>query len=174
MEKIINNNAYSTIKFRDFIQLFPTCLDKLTMATDEQTAEFKKVFTAYFNDYEIGGETPRMFEDDLLDCYNMNIKYYQEYINIYEDKINYLDGYISTIEETNHGQNKDYDLPHKQVSSEEGYLSKMSKNDNSSTYTKKGGVNVVDQKFNYLKKLKNVYKEFVEQFKCCFLLVYSV
>lgn len=172
MESIINNNAYSTIKFRDYIKLFPSCLDNLKMSTDDQTSKLKKVFTAYFNDYEIGGETPEMFQQFLLDCYNENYDYYQEYINVYEDKINYLDGYITTTEESNHGQNKEYDLPHKQVSSEEGYLSRLAKADATSTYTKKGGINVVDQKFNYMKKLKNIYKEFVEKFKPCFLLIY--
>lgn len=172
MEAIINNNAYSTIKFRDYIKLYPNCLDKLQMSTSKQTKQLQDTFTAYFNDYEIGGETPEMFQQFLWDTFTKNYYYYQEYIDTYETKINFLDGYKSTKTETDNGQSRNYDLPHKQVSSEEGYLTFMNKTNVSNTITKTGGANVVDQKFTYLKRLRNVYTEFVEQFKCCFLLIY--
>lgn len=172
MENIMNNNATASIKFRDYIKLYPDCLEVLQMETDEQTTNLRKVFTAYFNDYEIGGETPVQFQQFLEDVYWDNHLFYQNYINVYEHKIDFLDGYISTFTEDANTENKNYDLPNKKVESVEGYLSNMDKSNSSHSYTKKGGVNVVDQKFNYLNKLKNVYKEFVEEFKPCFLLVY--
>lgn len=43
---------------------------------------------------------------------------------------------------------------------------------NTQVITKTGGANVVDQKFNYINKLRNVYKEFAEKFSVCFLQVY--
>lgn len=172
MELVMNNNATATVKFRDYIKLYPNCLDILKMSTDVQTENLRSVFKAYFNDYEVGGETSVQFQQFLEDVYYENYLFYQRYVDVYEDKINYLDGYVSEYTENIDTENKNYDLPHKKVDGADGYMTDKQQGNSSTTYTKKGGVNVVDQKFNYMNKLKNVYKEFVEEFKCCFLLVY--
>lgn len=240
MEILRKNNATKTIKLRDLLKLDNSVLDILVMRTPEQSEKLKSMFKAIFNEYEIGGETPTMFKNFVTDVHAEYIDYYQELIDTYEEKINYLDGYKSTTEiydnntrnenynhtkvgnyndtenyndtkssegeSTSENKDKDYSLPHKQVDSVTGYLSGQHDHDgtnqinssttvsssnvkahtdreeelrnntitanNSQTITKVGGANVVDQKFNYIKKLRNVYKEFVEQFSVCFLQIY--
>lgn len=240
LEILKNNNAAATIKLRDVLKLCPNALDILQMKTPEQTEKLLTVFKGKFNQYEIGGETIAQFIEFLKDVYDENIYYYQELIDVYEQQINYLDGYKQTISETNvrdrnelyntnksnditqtedatssghkdttsndNTVDKNYTLPHKQVDSVSGYMSSQQTKDNTITagvagsgsmsttktnqdreeehrnntitandstlITKTGGANVVDQKFNYMKKLRNVYSEFAEKFSVCFLQVY--
>lgn len=172
MENIKNNNATASIKLRDLLKIEPTLLDNLSLSTDTQTKKFKDMFVACFNDYEIGGETIVQFKQFMEDTFACNKDYFQEFIDLYEYKINFLDGYVSSFEEDTNTSTKDYNLPNKKVSDERGYLSDLVEQDINHTFSKKGGVNVVDQKFNYLNKLRNVYREFVEMFRPCFLLVY--
>lgn len=234
------NNATATIKLCDVLRICPNVLSVLQMKTQEQTEKLLSVFKGKFNQYEIGGETIIQFKDFISDVYYENINYYQELIDVYEQQIDFLDGYKQTVVESNNRsrnelyntnkshtdtntetatssgsrttnvsdntKDKDYNLPHKQVDEVSGYLSSqhdkdyesdidvsgsgtMSTNENKSgeeeekrnntitandytTVTKTGGANVVDQKFNYMNKLRNVYSEFAEKFSVCFLQVY--
>lgn len=240
LEILKNNNATATIKLRDVLKLCPNVLDTLQMKTPEQTEKLLTVFKGKFNQCEIGGETIAQFIEFLKDVYDENIYYYQELIDVYEQQINYLDGYKQTITEVNNRDrnelyktsksgdvtynenssssgrrdtssndntvDKNYTLPHKQVDNVSGYISSQASKDNtnnvgvtgsgnlettktntdreeeernntitandSTSIIKTGGANVVDQKFNYMKKLRNIYGEFAEKFSVCFLQVY--
>ena len=198
--------SIATITLYDLLKMNEKFLDIFELDTDEQTNKFKEMFKSRFDIYEIGGETIPLFKRYLENTFNIKKDYYQELINDYEQKINYLDGYISNeIINDDYTHNENYernnnalsttqneqiniDLPNKNISTEYP-TSKIKNNDNMTSSvnetsknsrirnnkintTKKGGVNILEQKRQYQKYLRNVYLEFVDEFKNCFVLIY--
>ena len=193
--------ARFTMVFADVLREYPDILDPLSLDTDAHTAKFKEVLKGKFNLYEIGLETPHLFQEALVNKLAVKKDYYLELIEAYETNIKnlMLDGLVSTTttEHTGEGTNSNtvtprtktesihYDLPRSIAadnypsskdtsevvsgtdSSEGSYSDEFT---NEST-TKTG--NAIDQKVKYMKMLRNVWEEFANEFKSCFLDLYA-
>ena len=191
--------SYSSITLLDALKEDENLLENLVMETEEDTNEFINTFKAKYNLYDIAGETIPLFKLMIENRFNLKKKYYQDLLNEYNKEIDYLDGIVEseTIEDnttdsgesssTSNTEDNDtiYDLPYKQT--ENMYATKKVNNirdgevNNTSTSTKnknitrekKGNVNILEQKIKYLKYIRNIYEEFVNEFKDCFSLIYG-
>lgn len=190
-----NHYAQYTQVFLDVMEDNPTFLDDLQLDTNEHTQKFKNALLSKWGIYEIGGETLPQFKLFLKQKFDLWKDYFIEMINAYETKINMLDGNLETITETFNketngtgSQNVDnehsyIDLPNKQTTKE--YISNKNKNngtsdssysDNEETtreITRKGRINVIELKRDYMKLIKNVYRDFVDKFEPCFITLFS-
>ena len=198
-----NMYSYSTMTLYDVLIEDPTLLDDLQFETELQTSLFKQAFISRYNLYDIGGETIPLFKLMIKGKFDLNKNYYQQLINEYAKTINYEDGYkeIETINEENDStgtSNQDsegitankrtfYDLPYKQTNeryatnetfddntSNVNTQGRYSSNDNKNiTKTRTGNVNVLEQKIKYMKFIRDIYRDFVEEFRECFSLIYG-
>lgn len=172
-----------TITLHDLLINEPTLLDDLTLSTSDRTKKFKDMFIAKWDIYEINAETVKMFKLIITNKFNTLKDYYEELISAYETKINMLDGKLTTITredtedntQTYSGESSNYDLP--RTNTAENKPSSKSNNsgntnDNKNfnqTITTKGEENVISLKTQYMKMLRNIYYEFVNDFETCFL-----
>lgn len=165
---MINRYARYTIVFNNLLELEPNFIwEDLQLDTTEHTQRFKDMFIARWGQYEIGGETVPQFKEFVRQKFNEYYHYYIEKINAYDTEIDMLDGIVDTVEEDTLSQY--IDLPNKQTSKE--YIT--NKNKNNRQITRKGGVNVIDLKRNYLRLIQDVYREFVDKFDTCFIQMFS-
>jgi hypothetical protein len=185
--------------FADVLREYPDILDPLSLDTTAHTDKFKEVLIGKFKLYEIGLETPHLFQEALVNKLAVKKDYYLELIHAYETQVNMLDGLVSTTttEHDGSGSNSNvvtprtktesihYELPRSATadnypsskdtsevvsgtdSSEGSYSDEFT---NEST-TKTG--NAIDQKVKYMKMLRNVWEEFANEFKSCFLDLYA-
>ncbi len=195
----MSDMAFSTMTLHDALIADNTLLDFISLSTQAQTDKFKEIFSARWDIYEIGGETIPLAKRFFANKFNIKKDYYQELIDDYENKIDYLDGIISnegvSYTESNDGsqsknrmgtENTDFiDLPNKQTTS--NYISKKNNTNESISeaqsyedskagnkiITRSGDVNILEQKKEYQNYLRNVYLEFAEEFKDCFVLLYD-
>lgn len=183
-----------TITLHDALLKEPTLLDNLTLSTTERTDKFKNFFIAKWFNYEISGETIPMFKALIENRFNTLKDYYEELITAYEIKIDMLDGKMVTITRDDtkndtfnrnvnlNGENKIYDLPRTSVAENKPTQKSDIVNSNvedsttnktlKQTISKKGGVNVIDLKRDYMKLIRNVYIDFVTNFDTCFIDLY--
>lgn len=183
-----------TITLHDALLKEPTLLDNLTLSTTERTDKFKNFFIAKWFNYEISGETIPMFKALIENRFNTLKDYYEELITAYEIKIDMLDGKMVTITRDDtkndtfnrnvnlNGENKIYDLPRTSVTENKPTQKSDIVNSNvedsttnktlKQTISKKGGVNVIDLKRDYMKLIRNVYIDFVTNFDTCFIDLY--
>ena len=195
----MSDMAFSTMTLHDALIIDNTLLNFISLKTTEQTNKMKEIFLARWDIYEIGGETIPLFKRFLTNNFNKHKDYYQELIDDYENKINYLDGITSTegvsYTDSSNGsvskarigtENIDViDLPNKQTTN--NYVSQKNNTSESisetNTYddskagnkiiTRNGDVNILEQKIKYQKYLRNIYLEFAERFKDCFVMIYN-
>lgn len=186
-----NDYAYVSMTLNDALKIDENFLEDLTLSTTEQTNKLIEMFKSKWDIYEIAGETLEFSKRLIKDKWYTIKDYYQELINDYENKINYLKGYVSTTtitkddEETykfgRKVESSNIDLPNKTTSGTyvssknivENSNSDVVNRDNVETITKDGDVNILEQKMKYQKYLRNVYLECVEQFKDCFAQIYG-
>lgn len=183
-----------TITLHDALLKEPTLLDNLTLSTTERTDKFKNFFISKWFNYEISGETIPMFKALIENRFNTLKDYYEELITAYEIKIDMLDGKMVTITRDDtkndtfnrnvnlNGENKIYDLPRTSVAENKPTQKSDIVNSNvedsttnktlKQTISKKGGVNVIDLKRDYMKLIRNVYIDFVTNFDTCFIDLY--
>ena len=183
-----------TITLHDTLLKEPTLLDNLTLSTTERTDKFKNFFISKWFNYEISGETIPMFKALIENRFNTLKDYYEELITAYEIKIDMLDGKMVTITRDDtkndtfnrnvnlNGENKIYDLPRTSVAENKPTQKSDIVNSNvedsttnktlKQTISKKGGVNVIDLKRDYMKLIRNVYIDFVTNFDTCFIDLY--
>lgn len=191
--------AVCTMTLHDALKCDPEMLDFISLRTPEQTTKFTEMFKARWDIYEIGGETIELSKRFFANRFNQYKEYYQELIDDYENRINYLNGVIVTethsenysadgsIGKTDSAtRNNTYtDLPNrttvnnyatnKDETSESIVTSQTYEDahDKTLTISRNGDVNILDQKIKYQKYLRNVYLEFAERFKDCFALIYN-
>lgn len=195
----MSDKAFSTMTLHDALIIDENLLDFVTLSTSEQINKFKEMFVARWDIYEIGGETLALTKRFFKNKFDVYKDYYQELINDYDNKINYLDGIIHS-ETVSYSENRDIsdtgnvintenleniDLPNKQT--QQNYVtSKVNDTKGTSVDTHKdddkfgntlisrnGDVNILEQKIKYQNYLRNIYLEFVERFKNCFVLIYD-
>lgn len=187
MITINKDYAVATLTLFDALDLYPDLLDNLKLNNEEQTNKFIEMFKSKYNFYEIGGETIPLFKRFIEDTFDTFKDYYQQLINEYEKEFNYLDGYIESYEseysykdDSDISRNNDFiDLPNKITTNE--YITNkerfstdfLSNRTGTNKNTKKGNVNILEQKKKYLDYIRNLYSEFADKFKTCFVLVYN-
>lgn len=194
--------AKYTETFFDFNKTYPSFLiDNLAMSTTERTEKLVNALKSVYNLYEIGGETEQTFMIMFMDTFNTWKDYYEERITAYEKQYDYTVGNrrrtiktsgINTTgtQNTNSSSNNkhtDIELPNKQVTFDyEGYPNAISKDDstdeNSRAYDSNTTLNdevttyfddeFLDLKKKYLDQIRNIYLEFANKFKECFILIY--
>ena len=180
----MNNYLYTkfSITLHDLLIEEPTLLDFMVLDTEEHTNKFKEMFIAYWNIYEICAETTESFKIILANTFVVHRDKYIELINAYETRINMLDGVVITeINNENRIDNSNdlktnYDLPRSTTATRDIPTYKTTlNNSNESTYTSsnttKGG-NQIELKNAYLKQIRNIYAEFVNEFSNCFLHIF--
>ena len=168
-----------TITLHDALIDNPDLLDGLVMSTADRTSKLKEMFISRWDIYEIGLETINLFKLCINNKFNT-------LVDAYETKINMLDGKKFSITTTRNktintdGNNEslNYDLP-RTVQAESKPSSKSSSNsannsneDSTETITQTGNENVIELKKEYMKIIKNIYLDFAEDFKTCFLDLY--
>lgn len=92
----MSDYAVNTMTLHDVINQYPNFLDFISLKTTEQTTKFKEIFSARWDIYELGGETVALSKRFLTNKFNCYKDYYQELIDDYENKINYLNGIVSS------------------------------------------------------------------------------
>lgn len=175
-----------TITLHDALIDNPDLLDGLVMSTADRTKKLKEMFINRWEIYEIGLETINLFKLCINNKFNTIVGFYEELLDAYETKINMLDGKKFSITTTRNkaintngnNENLNYDLP-RTVQAESKPSSKSSSNsannsneDSTETITQTGNENVIELKKEYMKIIKNIYLDFAEDFKTCFLDLY--
>ena len=176
-----------TITLHEALLKEPTLLDNLTLSTTERTDKFKNFFIAKWFNYEISGETIPMFKALIENRFNTLKDYYEELITAYERKMVTITRDDTKNDTFNrnvnlNGENKIYDLPRTTVAENKPTQKSDILNSNvedsttnktlKQTISKKGGVNVIDLKRDYMKLIRNVYIDFVTNFDTCFIDLY--
>lgn len=190
--------AKYTMVFSDVLDLFPDTLNDMALDTEEHTKRFQDMLKAKYYNYEIAGETYGEFLEMLNSRFAQYKDYYIEFINAYETKINMLDGRKTTRSVTesrtrkangsNDGRNttnETYtDLPRSTPSQERPTNKTETSTQPHSEYTDNSSDEVtreasitgldpqVELKKKYLDLIKNVYREFTEAMKPCFLTIF--
>lgn len=184
----MNNLLYAkyTITLYDLLELEPTFLDFMQLDCEEHTNKFKEIFSSKWGMYEIGGETPQQFKIFLLQDFKLHKDYYIEKINMYEKDFKLTEGVVSTLNSQNTNNKTgnvstnetQYGLPNKETSnryptskSENSNTRNLLENDNF-TQTIKGQLPTYEIKERALATIRNIYEEFAERFKECFILLY--
>lgn len=176
-----------TETFKDFNERNPdylfTCINAL-FNDETKTNSLIKSLKSLFNIYEIAGETEDEFKVFFEDCLNLHYPYYSELIKNYELKFDYTTATTRTFEDSGtqninvDADNDDYDLPNRKVDDINGY--KTAHNDNTETTTSSTNNTrtetyndmYITMKNQYLRQLRDCYREFAEQFRDCFLHLY--
>lgn len=118
-----------TMKLVDVLECYPNMLDDLVLNTDENTQKFKDMFVAYWGFHESAFDTTDLFIRRIHDYYDVHKDFYINMLNVYQQEVNALDGYVSTSsgtstsldvrnetsnsvsEGTSEGINDNYDYP---------------------------------------------------------------
>lgn len=197
-----NMYAKYTQTFHDFLLDNPSFLeDTIKLSSEERNDKLINALKSVFNLYEIGGETDDIFKVMFTDVFNLWKDYYEERITAYEKQYDYTVGNrrrtvkssgINTTgtQDSNGSSNNKHteiELPNKQVSpSYEGYPNAIDKDDATDEAHKSYDSNTIlndevttffddeflDLKRKYLEQLRNIYLEFANKFKECFILIY--
>lgn len=196
----MTNRHYAkyTQVFADVLVDEPTILDNLQLDTEAHTASFRTMLKAKYYNYEISGETIGAFKEMLEMRFNQYKDYYIEFLKAYETKIDMLDGrkttrtYTETKTRTASGESKGTnetnetytDLP-RSDSTKERPTSKTNsvasptsnyKDNVQDTNTREavmtGMDTQADLKKKYIELIRNVYEEFADSMKPCFLTLF--
>lgn len=136
--------------------LFEGCI----MDSDERTQKFKDKFLASWGIYEIGTETIAEFKEVITNIFNLKKDYYIELLN-WQEKGNV------DLEAPTYTDEKDYiDLPNKQTDKE--YITNKEKSFGETASEK------LDRKLRYLKTIKNIWQDFMEEFREAICFVYQI
>lgn len=158
-------------------------------------------FMSMYYFYEINDKDEDVFIKCVSDVYDEHKVYFKELLATYNKQYDISTGNkrITTRADTSDSNREDntnlttsaqtthYDLPNKQVSSPDGYVDDINKDngqtsstssiDSSNTYnstvTTSFDNQFLDLKKQYINQLRNVYHEFAERFSDCFLKIYS-
>lgn len=166
--------ARYTTMFYDYLKTHPNTLKDIIVMDDEEKSNklISMIYAKWYN-YEVGGETPFEFEMFLKNVFDKYKDYYTELLNVYETKINWIDGITEseTYSNTNNGENNVNTLPNRIVSSNGTYLTEKDTQSSTSSgnRSKKGGKTQADLKVEYMKQIRNIYDEFAEKFGVCFI-----
>lgn len=181
--------AKYTMTWYDYISEYPNNVEDLQLDNALRSISFWLKFNMYWGEYEINGETIELFEMRLKNKFNLikdiwlnKIKSYEN--NYTEEMLNGIVEQIKEInndtEETSGNNNTDYiDLPNKTASSE--YISNKTKNaiNSNTTNTRNktierlGNVNKIEQFNKYMDNMKDIYIDFVKEFKDCFIQLFD-
>lgn len=164
---------------------------------DNQTEIFREIFKEHYYNYELGLETIPLFKEAISNVFNKHKIEYGEKINVWSQERNQLLTKYSKLDITrndNFTGKYDYtgntsdttiitDLPNKNTTKE--YPSEKdnstgtsggSNNTNNTRTTTDSHVNnrdLLDIKREYMNLVRNIYLEFMEDFKTCFCLLWS-
>lgn len=181
--------SYS-ITLYDALNYDTSLLSGLNFTNSTYTSKFKEAFINRFGIYEIGAETIELFKVYITNRFNLNKEYFEKLLDKYTEELNETDGYYHFEEHTENYDEEgegsgdtnlqNIDLPNKSTTKE--YISSKNKSENTGRYTstknktfsetRKGGVNVIDQRERILKYIRNIYLELCEKFSDCFCLLY--
>lgn len=159
------------------------------------------MFMSVYRFYEINDKDEDIFVQCVTDTYNEYHDYYKELFDNYTKAYDFATQNKRTttrtdtsqsakqeiVSNTNNGKTEHFDLPNKTVSSPDGYLDEVTKDSGTNTTT--GSTNgsnnygsevitqydneFLDLKRQYLNQIRNVYHEFCDKFKDCFIQIYS-
>lgn len=157
----MENRLYAnyTISFRDYLLENPNCLDFIKMKTVDRSNILKDMIKNKYFDYEIGGETPELFQMYLETTFNLWYKYYDEILDIYENNKYTPQDLIKSSSITSV-----IDLPNKQTNSE--YVSNKTKVENSNNSL------LLDNRNQILSSIRNIYLEFTMKFNENFIQIF--
>ena len=196
-----NKEAKYTKLFKDISDESVHLITTL-MNTFGTSGELYNHVVARFRYYEICDEDEDIFVQCISDTFTEYKEYYTQRLTAYNNDISFTDilkrissrtdGSTSHEEGsasgTGSGTNKEYNLPNKLIDpqNENGYLSNKDTTDTStsgsderdreSEYTSetetKDNRDFISLKEQYLKHIRDIYEEFAEKFKDCFLHIY--
>lgn len=164
---------------------------------DSQSEIFREIFKAHFYNYELGLETIPLFKEAIQNIFIIKETEYKERLNVWFQERNQLLTKYTKLDITrkdNFTGKYDYtgntsdttiitDLPNKNTTKE--YPSEKdnstgtsggSNNTNNTRTTTDSHVNnreLLDIKKEYMNLVRNIYLEFMEDFKTCFCLLWS-
>ena len=179
-----------SITLHNALQVDNTIFGDIIFGSSEQTNELINTIKTMYDYYDIGFSTITMFKRYLTNEINTKKAYYLQILNEYQKEFDYMQGYVSSqtdsiiessnSENSNTRENDFIDLPNKITSS--NYITSKENSNNSSNanyvnnrsnaINKKGGVNILEQKKQYLKYIRNVYYDFAKDLRNCFAIIY--
>ena len=199
--KVNLNEAKYTTLLKDISLSYNSAIQLLFNSFTNNSSLYDMFISMYrFN--EICDKDEAIFYTCVSDVFNEFKEYYKELYNNYVKQYDYATGNTRVVErhDTGHSESNDhtygssestgrnYDLPNKVVNpnEEDGYLTSKDKRDGSnqvnnitdhdntygSTVTTKYNNEFLDLKRKYLNQIRNLYHEFCEKFKDCFIHVY--
>lgn len=196
---MMTDYSYCTMTLKDALKIDEDFLDFLQLSTTTQTTTLLNMFKARWDIYEIGGETLEFSKRLLKDKFDTIKEYYQNLINTYEQELLYNDGIKSVVhfetddsgsnsrggQDTSSSLDSHIDLPNRTTTGE--YVSNKDINEYEYNYgrtdeyednkdhttTTTGNVNVVEQREKYLKYLRNIYLDMVNEFRPCFSMIFA-
>lgn len=177
----MNSKMYAkyTSCLYNILEDYPNLLENLVLSTEERTNKFKEMFISKFFNYESGCETIGLLKITIENLFKSYKDYYEEMLDVYETKINYLEGIKSTttIDRTDNNSYNNSVTTLPRVTGSKSIPSNKSEGTenraNSITETKTGNVNVIDLRTGYMKQIRNLYEEFVMKFKPCFCQLFN-
>lgn len=189
-----------SIFYKDMLSVIGDYL-KTFLHDFDDSDELYSMIKSKFQYYECVVGDINMFFNFMTDTYYEYYQYYQELLTNYNKQYDYALGNKRTVSrmdssttnktgwnyDENNTENKHYDLPNKTVNDPDGYMTSKSKsedvldNKNGEDTTNAYNSSVVttydneflDLKRKYLAQIRNVYSEFADKFKDCFMKVYN-
>ena len=188
----LQNNSFA--RYTEFLAVFNTNTDVYNelitgwgiIGGDFDSTRIEKLMSmidAKFYNWEVYTLDEVMFKQSMTAIFKKHKDYYAEMLDTYETEINFLDGDKVTTEYENDGdstpravyESTTYDLPRSSstidrptTKSRNGGVDGKDSTHNEGTSTRKGG-NVIDLKKKYLALIRNLYEEFAEKFRPCFI-----
>lgn len=164
---------------------------------DSQSETFKNIFKSRYYNYELGLETIPLFKEAIQNIFITKETEYKERLNVWFQERNQLitkyakldisrnDKFIGTYSYSGYTTDKTIitDLPNKNTTNEypsekdnSTGSSDYNTNTNNFRYTNDSHVNnreLLDIKREYMNLVRNIYLEFMEDYKTCFCLLWS-
>lgn len=183
-------NAVFTMCFKDVKEIAPHVLDNIQMSTPARTKALTLALSARYDIYEIAGETIPEFQLFLTNTFNQWVFYFEQLLDAYEQEFDWRLGDVETLDIT-HGTDmtrvmspaivtttENYDLPRSSTSESRPSSKTISTPSGTDTVEDDGErteqgtrslVNLVKQRMDFMRSVRNLYADFAEKFKPCFL-----
>lgn len=165
----------TTETFLEFQENNPNALeDILVMSTTDRTNKLVEMVKSMWNVYEISAPSEALFVQYLKDTFNEHKDYYEEVLDTYDKKYD-IDDLNQRIVEASIEPNLEeqhIDLP--RTASTSNKISSIDKSTGSSesTTTTTDMSTLISIKNQYIRQIRNVYREFATRFSDCFLHVF--
>ena len=158
-------------KFVEYMKSKGSALNLNVLGDSTQCANLDDIIYAKFYMWEVFTKDAEVFQQAMYSVFDKWCRYYDEMLNAYLTQINAMDGDKRTLEYTPRAEyeNKLYDLPRSEASIDRPTTRSRNGGVEGKDTTEETKVNAVEQKAKWLMLIRNLWDEFAEKFKSCFI-----